>query len=85
VRKRRPAAAGFLGVQTVGKYDGLAILKKTRARVADLCSKCGSDICPGVDYYKEHIQDRFLQKIGARKFCAECFQKHGDNLLKKHY
>ena len=67
----------------MGKYDSLTILKKTRATVADICSKCGAGIATGDDYYKEHIEDRFIHKIGATKFCAHCFQKHGESLLKK--
>lgn len=67
----------------MGKFDHLTLLKKTKARAAHLCSKCGTDISPGEDYYKEHIQDRFLHSLRAKKFCVECFEKHGEALLKK--
>jgi hypothetical protein len=67
----------------MGKYDSLTLLKRTRARVSHLCSKCGAGISIGDDYYKEHLQDPFLHKMGARKFCAHCFQEHGESLLKK--
>ncbi len=65
------------------KFDSLKILKKTKARVPHLCSKCGAEIFSGEHYYKEHLQDRFLHSLHAKKFCADCFQKHGDALLKK--
>ena len=67
----------------MGKFDSLTILKKTKGRVAHLCSECGSNISPGEHYYKEHIQDRFLHSLHAKKFCAKCFEKHGEALLKK--
>jgi hypothetical protein len=67
----------------MGKYDRLTMLKKTRARRAHTCSKCGDTISIDADYYNEHIQDRFLHSLHARKFCAQCFQKHGESLLKK--
>jgi hypothetical protein len=41
-----------LGVEIMGKFDSLTILKKTKARVAHLCSKCGASIPVGEDYYK---------------------------------
>lgn len=69
----------------MGKYDPLTTLKKTRARTFHLCSKCGSVISSGDDYYKEHIQDRFLHKMDPKKFCARCFQEHGEGLLKKRF
>jgi hypothetical protein len=67
----------------MGKFDSLTILKQTKARVAHLCSKCGADISPGEHYYKEHVQDRFLHSLHAKKFCVHCFQKHGEALLKR--
>jgi hypothetical protein len=67
----------------MGKFDSLKALKKTKARAAHLCSKCGTNIVPGEDYYKEHLQDRFLHSLHAKKFCAECFEQHGDALLKR--
>jgi hypothetical protein len=68
----------------MGKFDSLKTLKRTSARVAHLCSKCGGDIAPGQSYYKEHIQDKFLQSLNARKFCAQCFGQHGEALLNKN-
>jgi hypothetical protein len=67
----------------MGKFDSLKALKNTKARVPHLCSKCGGPIAAGESYYKEHIQDRFLHALHAKKFCAACFAKHGDALLKK--
>ena len=67
----------------MGKFDSLTILKKTRARVAHLCSKCDARISPGEDYHKQHVQDRFLHSLHAKKFCVDCFQEHGEGLLTK--
>jgi hypothetical protein len=67
----------------MGKFDSLKTLKKTSARVAHLCSKCGGAISPGESYYKDHIQDRFLHALHAKKYCVACYEKHGDALLKK--
>jgi len=67
----------------MGKFDSLTILKKTRARAAHLCSRCGANISSGEHYYKEHIQDRFLHSLHAKKFCMRCFEKDGEGLLKK--
>jgi hypothetical protein len=67
----------------MAKYDRLKSLKKTKARVPHLCSRCGAAILPGDHYYKEHIDDRFLQSLHGKKFCGHCFDEHGDALLKK--
>lgn len=66
----------------MGKFDNLKTLKQARARIAHLCSKCGTSISPGEDYYKEHIEDRFLHDLHAKKFCVGCFEKHGESLLR---
>lgn len=66
----------------MGKYDNLKVLKKTKARVAHVCSKCGADISKGDQYYREDIQDRFLHSLNARQYCFPCFEKDGDALLK---
>jgi protein-arginine kinase activator protein McsA len=67
----------------MGKFDSLTILKKKSARVAHVCSKCGAGISPGESYGKEHIQDSFLHSLRAKRFCAQCYEKHGDALLRK--
>lgn len=67
----------------MGKFDNLTILKKTKARVGHACSKCGAHICPGEHYYKEHVEDKFLHSLHARKFCVQCFDRDGDALLKE--
>jgi hypothetical protein len=67
----------------MGKFDRLTILKKTKARVARLCSNCDANILPGEDYFKEHIQDRHLHRLYAKAFCLDCFKEHGEALLKK--
>lgn len=66
----------------MSKFDGMTMLKKTRARVGHVCSRCGGEILRGSDYYKEHVQDKFLQFLQAKKYCITCFEQHGDTLLK---
>jgi len=65
----------------MGKYRDMATLKKTKARTQHICSKCGAEINAGDYYYKEHIPDKFLHSLHAKKFCEECYKKHGDTLL----
>ena len=67
----------------MGKFDDLKTLKKTKARTAHRCSNCGAGIAPSESYYKEHLTDRFLHSLHAKEYCGECFEKHGDGLLKK--
>lgn len=67
----------------MGKYDDLKILKKTKARTGHLCAKCGGEILPGAEYYKEQLSDPHLQLPRARKFCLQCQTAHGDALLSK--
>ena len=65
----------------MSKYNNLKVLKKTKARTQHLCSKCNKAVLPGVIYYKEHIEDKFLHSLHAKKYCSECYKKHGDDLL----
>ncbi len=65
----------------MGKYNHLKILKKTKSRSHHVCSKCGKEIFPGEIYYREHIEDKFLHSLNARKYCLLCFKKYGDNLI----
>jgi len=59
----------------MSKYDALKYLKKTKARVSHTCSRCGKEIEPNSVYYIEAIQDRFLQRLHAKKFCANCYEQ----------
>jgi len=65
----------------MGKYDQLKILKKTKARTYHVCNRCGKEILTGDIYFKEHIQDKFLHSLHAKKYCSECYGKFGNNLL----
>jgi hypothetical protein len=62
-----------------GKYS--KILKKTKARVDHQCGCCGEAISAGEYYYKETVEDRFLQSLHARSFCVKCYEKYGETLL----
>ena len=63
------------------KYDPMKVLKKTKARVSHECHCCGAPISKGNVYYCEHVADRFLHILHARKFCDTCFAERGDALL----
>lgn len=66
----------------MGKYNHLKFLKKTKARVNHECSKCGKEIEAGSFHYAEKLQDRFLNIPYSKKFCAECYEKFGEKLLR---
>jgi len=66
----------------MGKYSNLKFLKKTKARVNHICSKCGKKIESGSFYYAETIKDKFLHSLHAKKFCVECYEKFGDKLIR---
>jgi ribosomal protein L33 len=61
-----------MGNPKLGKFDSLTYLKKTKARVAYSCSRCGKNIEIGDFYFIEAMQDRFLQRLHAKKFCVDC-------------
>ncbi len=65
----------------MGKYDSLKKLKKTKARVPHVCSSCGSSIATGEEYYKEHIDVKFLHTLHATKYCHKCHERQ-DLLIK---
>ncbi len=65
----------------MGKYDQLKILKKTKARAHHVCQKCGQEILPKDDYYREHIEDKFLHSLHAKKYCLSCYKEYGEDLL----
>lgn len=67
--------------RTLGKYDHLKVLKETRARVSHVCSRCGGQISPGDTYYREHIEDKFLHTLHAKKYCGACYGQYGEELL----
>lgn len=67
----------------MGKFNNLKILKKTKARTSHQCNICGKIINQGDYYYKEHIKDKFLHSLNAKKFCNECYNKFGDRLINR--
>ena len=66
----------------MSKFASLKVLKQTKAKVEHFCSCCGHRISKGEIYFREYIADTFLHSLHARKFCAACFQKQGQRLLK---
>lgn len=72
----------YLGVAyRMSKYNKLKILKMTKAKKHHLCSKCGKEIVPGDNYYKEQIKDKFIHALNLKKYCALCYEKYGNLLL----
>ncbi|MDD3492047.1 MAG: hypothetical protein PHU95_01940 [Candidatus Thermoplasmatota archaeon] len=65
----------------MGKYDAIKALSRTQARTTHTCNKCGTLIQDGEDYYKEHVDNKFLHSLHAKKFCKDCYDKFGDQLL----
>lgn len=65
----------------MGKYNSLKIIKMTKARKHHLCSKCGQEISPGENYYKEQIRDKFIHTLNLRKYCQLCYERYGIQLL----
>ena len=66
----------------MSKYNQLKYLKKIKARVYHQCNYCGETIPPGEYYYREVIRDKFLHFLHARSFCINCYEEHGEALLK---
>lgn len=61
------------------KY-GLIPLKSHKARIDHVCFSCNKEINVGkVVYYRS---DKFLQTLSNKKFCEECFNKYGQELIK---
>ena len=62
----------------MSKYDVIP-LKEHKARVSHICFSCGKEINAGEKVYYQ--SDRFLQSLSNKKFCEQCFNKEGQNLL----
>ena len=69
------------GVVVVSKYDGLKVLKQTKARVDHAYACCRHTIPKGKIYYREHIE-AVHTLLCMKPYCARCVGKHEDTLLK---
>ncbi len=67
----------------MSKYDSLKFLKETKARISHICDKCGQQIKAGEIYYPESIGKVNAPRIKLNKFCDNCFQNYGNDLLQK--
>ena len=65
----------------MSKYNSLKFLKETKARISHTCDKCGYEIKKGEIYYPESIGRVNAPGIKLRKFCTNCYAKHGEKLL----
>lgn len=66
----------------MSKYN-IIPLKPHKARVMHTCLFCGRKIKSGEKVYYQ--SDKFLQSLSGKKFCDDCFQKHGQKLLNKKF
>lgn len=55
-------------------------LKRTKARTVHQCDCCG-EVITNEYYYRETVNDKFLQSLHARSFCVKCYEKFGNKLL----
>ena len=65
----------------MNKHNELKFLKETKAGVPHVCNKCERAIPVGETYYSETLKDKFLQSLHRKKFCKECYEKFGNDLL----
>ena len=63
----------------MGKFNHITYLKQTKARAQHICCNCGREILPGEIYWKEHLQDKFLHNLHAKKYCANCYGQQANN------
>jgi len=61
------------------------IIKEVKARTSHQCEKCGNIIKREEFYYREHIEDKFLHSLHAKKYCSFCYEKYGDKLLQMRF
>ena len=66
----------------MSKYDALKFLKQTKARIPDTCESCGEEIQKGEIYYAESIGKVNAPGVRLRKFCRNCYEKQGEQLLR---
>ena len=62
------------------KYDVIQ-LREHKARVSHICKFCGKKVGVGENVYYQ--SDKFLQSLLNKKFCKDCFEEYGQNLLDK--
>jgi hypothetical protein len=65
----------------MSKYNNIKFLKETKARISHTCDNCGYEIEKGELYYPESIGRVNAPGIKLRKFCKNCYEKHGEKLL----
>lgn len=65
----------------MGKFDRLITLKQIKARSNHICYNCDNEIVPDDIYYCEHIEDKFLHRLHAKKYCSVCYERYGTSLL----
>ncbi|MBN1281302.1 MAG: hypothetical protein JXA00_06605 [Candidatus Thermoplasmatota archaeon] len=58
-------------------------LIKRRSQFPTVCIYCEKTIPANDLHYVEQGMTEHIHSLIARKYCATCFEKHGDNLLLK--
>jgi hypothetical protein len=56
-------------------------LVRREAKTDIVCTFCKNKIKPGEEYYLEEGIKEHLHSLLARKYCYECYSKHGEKLL----
>jgi len=62
----------------MSKYNSTP-LKPHDARKKHTCSLCRKEINPGEKVFYQ--SEKFLQSLNSEKFCKQCFDNHGQELL----
>lgn len=65
----------------MSKFDKFKKIISVKSRTNHICNNCSSLIRKGELYYKENIEDKFLQSLSLKKFCFKCYEDLGDSLL----
>jgi len=67
----------------MSKYDSIKFLKRTKARLAHICDNCGGEISQGDIYFPESIGKVNAPGVRLKKFCKDCSDEYGEELLRK--
>ena len=56
-------------------------LKKKQSPDPEICTYCGNKIEKGTIYHLETGVEDHLHSLLARKFCNDCYSRHGEQFL----
>ena len=58
-------------------------LVKKQSKFPSVCTYCNSKIYPDEVHYLEEGVKGHIHSLIARRFCTECYTKHGERILLK--